>query len=607
MVEDKEISQEDRIRINATSLDNEINWFASVVNAHLAKFSLQQNTNAQNQAINPQNQGENQEENSVNQRENRENAINQVENQDNQEKSVDEQEKTNEPKVNQETNTIAETQATSSERKNIWNRLFAPSAKRELDKIKKEAEQAKKQVEETKKEAQQAKVEAEQAKKQVEETKKNAEEAKMKVEQIKRQMEEMLNPPKKFLDMPDLSQDTSMYAQFVNYYKMNEEQRLVLILALIPYLHPEMLDVFFMLNPSTGRGYTEFGGLKGTRHGGFLPTIETALFVLAGADLEKRIEFQTFFEPEHFFIAHNILQISRPQEGEPHYSSLLSMDKDFVDLFTIGTHQKPQFGTDFPAKLLETSMDWDDLILDDYTKQQLEEISIWLEFHLQLMQDSKMKKMVKPGYKALFYGPPGTGKTLAASILGKKHKKDVYRIDLSRTISKYIGETEKNLEKIFHKAENKNWILFFDEADALFGKRTNNTDAHDRYANQEVSYLLQRLEDYPGLVILASNMKQNMDEAFTRRLQSIIHFAKPQYRERKAIWNNCLSKDLILKREDTIDLDEIARQYELTGGNIVNVVQYAYLKALSTPEKMIKKEYLIEGIRKEFLKEGKTL
>jgi len=172
-------------------------------------------------------------------------------------------------------------------------------------------------------------------------------------------------------------------------------------------------------------------------------------------------------------------------------------------------------------------------------------------------------------------------------------------------VSKYIGETEKNLEKVFKKAENKNWILFFDEADALFGKRTGISDSHDKFANQEISYLLQRLEDYSGLVILASNMRSNVDEAFTRRLQSIIHFQKPQPRERFQLWINAFSKACTTPAPE--EMMRIAQQYELTGGSIMNVVQYASLQALNRNEKQITIEDLQQGIKKEFRKEGKTV
>src|SRR5206468_6990848 len=158
------------------------------------------------------------------------------------------------------------------------------------------------------------------------------------------------------------------------------------------------------------------------------------------------------------------------------------------------------------------------------------ELESWLLYNEQLVNEWKMEDRLKKGYRTLFYGPTGTGKTFTAGLLGKQVKKDVYKIDLSMVVSKYIGETEKNLELLFARAEDKGWILFFDEADALFGKRTSVKDAHDKYANQEVSYLLQRIEDYNGLVILATNMKSNIDPAFIRRFNSIIHFSPPQAR-----------------------------------------------------------------------------
>jgi hypothetical protein len=407
------------------------------------------------------------------------------------------------------------------------------------------------------------------------------------------------------LVLPDLANDHSVYAEFVNYYKLNVDERLLLILTIIPHVQPHLLDVFFSMNKALGRGYTEFGGIKGNRHSGFIPTIETVLFLLAGNDLSYRFRVYRLFEPDHIFLAHNIISLEQGQSNEPFYSSSIFISDEYIDFFTTGKIRKPQFSMEFPAKSLTTKMNWEDLVVDDYTAQQLDELRIWLKYGHTLYNEWGMDKKLKPGYKVLFHGPPGTGKTLTAALLGKLYGLDVYRIDLSMVISKFIGETEKNLEKVFRKAENKNWILFFDEADALFGKRTDISDAHDKYANQEIAYLLQRLEDYPGLVILASNMRDNVDAAFTRRIQSIIHFPKPQPKERMRLWSKAFSQVCTPPGQE--ELIKVAQQYDLSGGSIMNIVQFASLQALSREDKIITYDDMLQGIKKELKKEGKTL
>lgn len=397
----------------------------------------------------------------------------------------------------------------------------------------------------------------------------------------------------------------SVFAEFVLFYNLSFAERIVLMLALLPHIYPQLLDVFFLRNQSTERGYTEFGGLKGAAHSGFLPTGETALFLLAGNDLGRRFKLQQLFDAAHIFRRHNIVYLSPVPANEPMFSAQLVMNDEYIDFFTGGKLRKPVFSMDFPAKCITTALEWGDLILDANTMQQLNEIKIWLEHGNTLMQEWEMKKHLKPGYKALFYGASGTGKTLTAGLLGKLAGVDVYRVDLSMVVSKYIGETEKNLEKVFSKAEHKNWILFFDEADALFGKRTSISDAHDKYANQEIAYLLQRLEDYNGLVILSSNMRANLDEAFTRRLQSIIHFPVPKFTERLKIWRQSFSTHTQLAAD--VEIEKIAEKFELAGGSIINVVQYASLMALQRGENMIRHTDLLEGVKKELRKEGKTI
>ena len=166
---------------------------------------------------------------------------------------------------------------------------------------------------------------------------------------------------------PDFEGDRSVYAEFIKYYQLNTEERLLLILALIPHVQPQLLDVFYTTNKATGRGYTEFGGIKGIRHGGFIPTIETALFVLGSSDLSKRFRMYKLFEPDHIFSAHNIITIDPSSGSDPFYSSAITVSDEYVDFFTTGHFRKPQFSMEFPARRLTTAMDWSDLVVDDFT------------------------------------------------------------------------------------------------------------------------------------------------------------------------------------------------------------------------------------------------
>ena len=310
--------------------------------------------------------------------------------------------------------------------------------------------------------------------------------------------------------------------------KVSPEEIMVLTLALAPYVRPHFLDQVIQEIYPRGGEFPHLGGLRGKNHRGFLPTGETALFLLSGENLAYRFQLQEIFSSEHWLAKKQILRLAEPEKNEPPLSGQLLLDREWVEKITCGRVSKPAYSSTFPAMLLETQMEWEDLVLPDSTMHHIEDILMWLQHQHTLMQTLGMGRKLKPGYRALFHGPPGTGKTLTASLLGKSTQRDVFRVDLSTVVSKYIGETEKNLAHLFNRAENKDWLLFFDEADALFGKRTQVQNAHDRYANQEVAYLLQRIESYGGLVILASNFKSNIDDAFIRRFQSIIHFPIPK-------------------------------------------------------------------------------
>ena len=402
---------------------------------------------------------------------------------------------------------------------------------------------------------------------------------------------------------PNIENDTSIYASLIRDLNLDFQSRLVLILALAPHVRPQMLDPFFTKSTDYNRGFTEFGGLKGDNHGGFLPTGETAAFLYSGLDLSKRLQVIKVFETGHVFYRKNILKLDITKENEPYLSGALALSNDYIDLITLGEVKKPSFSSKFPATLVETKMSWKDLVLDKSAKKSVNHIKTWIEHNVLIMEDWNMKDKIKPGYRALFYGPPGTGKTLTASLLGAATGKDVYKIDISMISSKWVGETEKNLARIFDAAETKDWILFFDEADSIFGKRGGSGSAQDKHSNQEVSYLLQRTEEYPGVVILASNLKGNIDEAFIRRFQSMIYFKMPTPDERFKLWSKSFDSGLSI--ENDVDLYEISKAYELSGGAIVNVLKHCSITAVQKNKKTVSKNDLITAIKYELLKEGK--
>lgn len=399
--------------------------------------------------------------------------------------------------------------------------------------------------------------------------------------------------------------DGSPFASFISLHKPDNAEFIILMLALVPHIQPDFFNRIISGFLPEGGDFPEFGGAKGNNHRGVIPTGETAQFILAGDNLKKRLEVQRLFATDHWFSKKHILWLETVQHGEPAMSGKLLADSEIIELLTAGIINKPRFSIDFPAENIETEMDWDDLVLHPKTLHQIREIEHWITHNQTLLHDWGMKKRIKPGYRALFYGPPGTGKTLTATLLGKYTGKDVFRIDLSRVVSKYIGETEKNLSRLFDRAEDKNWILFFDEADSLFGKRTDIRDAHDKYANQEVAYLLQRIEAYNGLVILATNQRGNIDDAFIRRFQAIIHFPVPGAEERAEIWRKAFPPQIEIEKD--INWLQIASRFELTGAGIINVAHYCAVEVLASAVHRLNLKQLEAAIMREFIKEGKVV
>jgi hypothetical protein len=403
---------------------------------------------------------------------------------------------------------------------------------------------------------------------------------------------------------PDLADCSSLYARIIREHDLSFEERVVVGLALAPHVRPQIFDPLLTKNPNLDRPFSEFGGVVPDSQNQFLPTVETAMFVLSGGSLRRRFEVQALLEPDRVLRSRKLLQAEDAAGSAARFSAPLRLAKEYLGPFTTGSSFRPAFSSEFPAQRLTTPQEWSDLVLAEHTMDEVEEIRAWIKHREALLHEWQLARKIKPGFRSLFYGPPGTGKTFTASLLGKTTGLDVYRIDLSLVVSKWVGETEKNLAAVFDQAENNEWILFFDEADSLFGKRTQTSSSQDRYANQEVSYLLQRVEDFSGVVILATNLKGNVDDAFARRFQSMIFFPMPGPAERLRLWRGAFSMPARL--DASVDLELLAAEFEMSGGAIVNVLRYASLMALRRGVEQVCMQDIRQGIRREFRKSGKA-
>ncbi|HKQ69129.1 MAG TPA: ATP-binding protein, partial [Polyangiaceae bacterium] len=256
------------------------------------------------------------------------------------------------------------------------------------------------------------------------------------------------------------------------------------------------------------------------------------------------------------------------------------------------------------ARKLPASHVWEDLIVPPQAATQLAEICAQMRHRRRVYEDWGFGRLAASGRGlcALFYGPSGVGKTLGADVIAHELGLDAYRIDLSSIVNKYIGETEKNLGRLFEEAETANAMLFFDEADALFGKRTEVKDAHDRYANIETNYLLQRMEDFDGLVILASNLRKNIDDGFFRRMHFAVEFTLPDVAHRYRIWRHHLPRAAPIA--EGVDLDFLATRFAIPGGSIRNIVLNAAFLAAEDSDS-IHMQHLMRATRREYEKLGR--
>lgn len=378
--------------------------------------------------------------------------------------------------------------------------------------------------------------------------------------------------------------NSSNFSQFSELYQNRSlsggdlgMEQVAICLALIPHLQPETFEILMQPNENTHRLYTEFGLVE--NEGVAWATGQTLAFLLGENEIKHRQEVFQWLSGVKGAAPHELLELDLVSDASPLLWQPLKLKFEVLNRYLLGEYAKPPLMVNNLARLLTSSLDWNSLILPKFVYDELDEIELWLKHGSMLEKEWQLEGKLRPGFRALFYGPPGTGKTLTATLLGKRTDRAVYRVDIGSVTSKYIGETEKNLEQVFAMAEKHNWLLFFDEADALFGQRVQTSGANDQFANQNVAYLLQRIESFTGIIILATNFQDNLDDAFFRRFEASVYFPKPDEKVRLALWQNALPD--VDRVESNINLFQLAQNYELTGAEIINVVRYAALKASS--------------------------
>ncbi|MGW0502178.1 ATP-binding protein [Micromonospora sp. NPDC003241] len=299
-------------------------------------------------------------------------------------------------------------------------------------------------------------------------------------------------------------------------------------------------------------------------------------------------------------------QIRRAAQAADQLALFAGADRVDANHLRAGVRGQNAGGLARLSRRIEPGVGWADLVLPDQVHDQLRELALRVRYRDRVLGRWRMRPGGGRGrgVLALFAGDSGTGKTMSAEVVAADLGLDLYVVDLSTVVDKYVGQTEKNLERIFTEAAGVNGLLLFDEADAIFGKRSEVKDARDRYANLESAYLLQRMESFDGVAVLTTNLRANLDEAFTRRLDLIVDFAMPDVAQRRALWDRCLGTEL--PRDPDLDLDFCARSFELAGGSIrACVVTAAYLAAQAG--RPVRMADLVGAVQREYRKLGRLL
>lgn len=375
------------------------------------------------------------------------------------------------------------------------------------------------------------------------------------------------------IEAPALSADPSAYAAQVRDLGLSAGERLVLITALAPHLRPAALDLLRIKNSNLDTPFAEFGGIQSSA--GFLPTLETALFLVSGSDLAQRMAAQSLLNEDSRLLHSRTLALQPIAVGEPAGSARLTLTPEALLRLTTGDVRQPGFGTNFPAQRVTTALGWSDLVLNPHAMADINTLRTWLAHSLELRQGWPALKALPPGYRALFTGPPGTGKTLAAALLGKASACDVYAIDLALLCGAPTADAQASVAHVLAEAEHRQWIVLVTGAEAA--------------GTQLFDALWPLLERFPGLLLLETRGGPKglaQRGALAGRIHLQVDFPVPGAEERLRLWQQLLGQQPQRLAPDVsltaASLQALAESHLLPGGTMPHVLRHAVLAAMQS-------------------------
>lgn len=393
---------------------------------------------------------------------------------------------------------------------------------------------------------------------------------------------------------------------FFQEHPLPDEQKLTVLVLLLNYYSCELLLPFLQLftNEQT-RGL--IGGRLCEHTKLYEPSLQTMVFLLSGNKPDKKIIYtHKLEEANNQLFCNGIIEYKYPNDSG--IKSSIVLTDVYRNALMGNSGARLDSGSNFPARLASTPLSFDEVVLSSKTQEDLAPLMEFLRVRKDIMGRPELRKRVKTCFLTVFSGFPGTGKTVAAKTIGKMFGMETYTLELSRVVSKYIGEFEKSIDKVLTRFSGKNCILLIDEADAIFTKRLENiSDAKDKYINQEMAYLLQRLEEYEGVIILASNVanfKQQVDNAMLRRIRNIVQFPFPLCEERKRLWKNALPSTFAY--EDKL-IERLAENFQLTGASIYNIVSELIVEVVGKNIETVSLECVKPFLEADFRKRDITM